>query len=183
MCRVNRALVACDICIFYYSHPLYHNLCLLLSSVLLLPLYYEFSAVLPSSSELSCSVEARECLSVCSAPTCGSCICPLSPTFSGRSYFTIPLTISVLGTEPCRNSVRECLLACIVLPSLCFDLSALLRSLVLLAGLGKTPLARNYMLLYLHHAPPDHVCAECFLPVSSGDPSCGTSLVTFTLVK
>ena len=27
-----------------------------------------------------CSVEARECLSVCSASTCGSCICPLSPT-------------------------------------------------------------------------------------------------------
>ena len=37
-----------------------------------------------------------------------------------------------------------------MLPPLCFDLSALLRSLVLLAGLGKTPLARNYMLLYLH---------------------------------
>ena len=59
-----------------------------------------------------------------------------------------------------------------MLPPLCFDLSALLRSLVLLAGLGKNPLARNYMLLYLHHAPPDHVCAEGFLPVSSGDPSC-----------
>ena len=39
--------------------------------------------------DLNCSVEAhwRECLSVCSAPTCGSCICPLSPTLSGRSYF------------------------------------------------------------------------------------------------
>ena len=38
-------------------------------------------------------------------------------------------------------------LVCIVLPPLCFDLSALLRSLVLLAGIGKTPLVRNYMLL------------------------------------
>ena len=42
-------------------------------------------------------------LSVCSAPTCGSCICPLSPTLSGRSYFTILLMISILGTKPCRN--------------------------------------------------------------------------------
>ena len=63
-------------------------------------------------------------------------------------------------------------LLCIVLPPLCFDLSALLRSLALLADLGKTPLVRNCMLLYLNHALPDHVCAEGFLPVSSGDPSC-----------
>ena len=38
---------------YYYSHPLYHNLCLLLSSVFFLPLCYELSAVLLSSGEFT----------------------------------------------------------------------------------------------------------------------------------
>ena len=77
------------------------------SVVFCIPHYYELSAVLPSSGEffyiffgyhmwdLYLSFEPYvvwafllcEWLSVCSAPTCGSCICPLSPTLFGRSYF------------------------------------------------------------------------------------------------
>ena len=85
------------------------------SVVFYIPLYYELSAVLPSSAEffkyffgyhmwdlylffepyVVWTFLLCELLSVCSAPTCGSCISPLSTTLSGRSYFTSPLTISI----------------------------------------------------------------------------------------
>ena len=54
---------------YYCSHLLYHNFCL----VFCIFCISSFRQSWPQAFQVnwSCSVEARECLSVCSAPTCG----------------------------------------------------------------------------------------------------------------